>query len=159
MTNEIDSTGRTVGQVAERPEPADEIDTMLAEREKRKAAAEAERKAARRASLVRLNDLELEHGDDNVRALWAGDDLVVVKRPTKPQYDCFSDKAALGNKDQEHAERMRKALATLARQCLVCPDEVAFRELCKRHPSLEQDAGNQARSMGDDAEVVRAGKV
>lgn len=139
-------------------EPRDGIQALLDAREARKAAAREALEEERRASLVKLDELEQEHGDDNVRAVWAGGALVAVKRPTKAQYDCFSDKAALGNKDPEHSKSIRLALATLARQCLLYPDEVAFRELCKAHPSLDQDAGNQARQMGDDAEVIQAGK-
>jgi hypothetical protein len=137
---------------------ADDFDSMMAARAARKAEAADKRKETRDAQIVKLNDIELEHGDDNVAALWAGDALVVMRRPTQSHFTYFQDMSGAGGDEAEKAQRIRRALETLARQCLLHPDEVAFRDLCKIHVGLAVDAGNAARKLGDDAEVVATGK-
>src|SRR5574343_463103 len=97
----------------------------------------------------KLLELKREHGPRNVRAVWEQGHVVVVKRPTSAQYNAYSDEATMGKMDQEHGQRMRAALERLARQCLVYPDEVAYRDLCKNFSGLAHNVGIAARALAD----------
>ena len=135
-----------------------EFDRLAAEMTARTAAKKSAQKAARLPGLVKFNELKLEHGDDNVAGLWVGGELVAVRRPTQAHFTLFQDSSGAGGDEGEKAQRLRRALETLARHCLIHPDEVAFRELCRTHPGTAVDAGGLARQLGDDAEVVATGK-
>ena len=73
------------------------IDEILKERDERKARIEAEKEARHRRDLIKLNELELEHGDENVAPVWTKAGLVVLKRPTKSQVDEYQPNWIDGN--------------------------------------------------------------
>jgi hypothetical protein len=135
-----------------------EFDRLSADMAARRVAKLAAQKAARLPLLQKYDEIKTEHGDDNVAGLWVGDALVVVRRPTQSNFTYFQDQSGAGGDEGEKAQRLRRALETLARQCLVYPDEVAYRDLCKVHVGLPVDAGGLARKLGDDAVEVSLGK-
>lgn len=105
-------------------------------RKKRKDALEREKAEQRERDLDLLDELEQEHGDDEVRPVWSDGPMVVIKRPKKPQIDRWREMVGRKTKADADAQRRREAADTLAKQVLLHPDKVAYNELVERWPGI-----------------------
>lgn len=106
------------------------------ERAARKAALKAEKAAQRERDDERLNDLEIEHGDDEVRPVRSKSGLIVIGRPKKSAIDRYHEMIIRDGKPDAVATRKRQAAHQLARACLLYPEKADYDTMVERHAGI-----------------------
>lgn len=120
-------------------------EAILAERDARKEALAKAKEDRELDDLRVLNDLEIEHGDDNVRAVYSSAGMVVIGRP-KPgpmqrwREAMWSEKIKPG----ERAAAKARAAADLAKTCIIHPTMEAYSEMCSVLTGLGDTVGAAA---------------
>jgi hypothetical protein len=134
-------------------------DEIVAEREARKAAAAAAKKEQAHRELMVLNDLELEHGDDNVMGVHTVGGLVVIARPRSAPMQrwreiMWSEKTKAGDRAAVKA----RAAGDLAATCVLYPDKQAYSAMVEKYPGVADAVGAAAVKFAGIVEEEEAGK-
>lgn len=120
------------------------------ERKERLAKAQDER---RKADELKLDELEIEHGDENVCPVWTKKGLVVCRMPTKAECMRFQD-AQLS----KHTQKQRSALEQLGRVCVLHPDQGTFETWCEEVGGIPVEVGAAVAKFAELAKEKEEGK-
>jgi hypothetical protein len=136
-----------------------EYEQRLEAREARKAVLAAEKEEQKKRELLLLDDLEQEHGDDNVRPVWTVGGLVVIRCPKPPEMQRWRE-ALWGtkNKQSENAASRANASMALAKACVIHPPREAYEALVKRYPGIPDLVAKHCVEFAGDTEEEEAGK-
>lgn len=134
----------------------EEYEQRMKAREARKKAASDAREAQHRADMIRLDDLEQEHGDGNVAAVAvaATGGLVIVRRPTLSEYERYKAAVTRAKKPQAQTEAQK----VFARKMVVHPELAAFDELAEESPGVVDRVAVEALKLADLIEAELEGK-
>ncbi len=126
-----------------------DIDERLAARAKRKAGLKKEQVRRDKLDLVTLDDLEQEHGDDNVRPVFTSAGMVVIRKPERAWVDAFQESYLRDGKEKIKAENRRKAAEKLARLCLIHPTPEVYAGWCDEYGGIPSNVGAEAAKFAD----------
>lgn len=127
----------------------EEIEERRAKRKEGIAKARAEQYAK---DLEHVDRLEAELGDDRVRILSTTSfvaglpTLVVVKTPSVAHFSRF--RQMVRNAGQKNA-KIGEAKDLLASTCVAYPDEETYKRMCEEWPSIHDNVGIEAISLGE----------
>lgn len=137
----------------------EEFEARMKARAERKSAAAEKRKELERSNLLKLDELEQEHGDERVAAVYAPDGrMVVVGVPKAPHMQQFREELGRDGKPKQVATRQREAQDTLARRSLLFPSLTEYEALCDEFPAMSLSAANAAAGLAGMSEDEEAGK-
>lgn len=128
------------------------IAEVEARRAERKASTQTAREEQYLADLVRVDELEAEHGDDRVRVLNVPSfvpglpTLVVVTIPTPATFKRFRQ---MVRKAGHNTEQIGAAKDILASSSVVYPDEATYGRMKESWPSIHDNVGNEAILLGE----------
>ncbi len=131
---------------------ATKIAEIEARRTERKATTAKAREAQYAKDLARVDELEIEHGDDRIAVLKmpsfvAGlPTLVVVRTPEAPKFNRFRQ---MVRKAQQNTEAMGAAKDLLAASCILYPDEETYGRMRESWPSIHDNVGIEAIRLGE----------
>lgn len=132
---------------------------VMAERDARKAALAAAKADQRKADMLKLAELELEHGDDAIAPVWTLEGLVVVRMPTRAEMARWRE--AMWAEDAKPGQRQqRKAAAspTLGDACVIYPDKATYKAMTDRRAGIADAVGAACVKLGGINEEEDAGK-
>lgn len=129
---------------------ADDFQARMDARRKRKdEAARAKAKRRERDMLV-LDDLEIEHGDDNVKPIYTTPGMVVVRRPTGSEAQQFQEEILKDAKTPARkAQAIRMATEKLARRCRLHPESDVYDEWVEGYGGIPANVGNVCAQLAD----------
>ncbi len=135
---------------------ADDAKAKIAEIEARRAARKDVTAKAREEQyakdIVRVDELELEHGDDRVAVLKMPSfvpglpTLVVVRTPEPAKFNRFRQMIRKAN---QNAEMTGAAKDLLAASCVLYPDEETYGRMRESWPSIHDSVGVEAIRLGE----------
>lgn len=132
---------------------------IMAERDARKAAAKAAKGEQHKTEMLKLAELEVDHGDDNIAPVWTSEGLVVIRTPTRAEMARWRE--AMWAEDSKASQRQqRKAGAgpALAEACVIYPDKGVYKAMCERRAGIADAVAGAAVKLGGVGEDDDAGK-
>ena len=134
------------------------FDERMAQRAARKANQKRERDAQYRADMLKLDELEQEHGDDSVRGVFTSAGMVAIRRPKKHEIDRFTEAMLRDGKPGQKASRQREAAEQLGRVCRIHPATEVYETMVEASPGLPHKVGTAAAEFAELIEEEEAGK-
>jgi len=128
------------------------IAEIEARRAARKAATAKERQEQYAKDVAAVDGIEQTEGDDRVRVLTVPSfvmslpTVVVVKTPTPGQFNRFRQ---MVRKAGNNTEAIGAAKDLLAASCIAYPDEETYGRMKEAWPSIHDNAGVEAISLGE----------
>ncbi len=101
---------------------------------------------------TKIAELKAAHGD-NLTLIEIGDDELVVKKPTRAQFNRFRESVVNGGKERVEGG------ATLIRDALVYPSWKEFLEIVERAPAIEDEVTGQVAKLAQSESKVSAKKL
>jgi len=134
------------------------FEERMARRDVRKAALKSAGEQRKQADMIKLDELEQEHGDDNVMPVWTSAGLVVIKRPKRIHATQFQQAVIKDGKPEGKAQRQVDALERLARQSLLYPDFETYDAMVTDYPGIASKVGGAAARFAELASEEEEGK-
>jgi hypothetical protein len=128
------------------------IAEIEARRAERKATTATARAAQYRKDIEKVDELEVEHGDDRIAVLkmpsFVPDlpTLVVIRTPASNVFNRFRQMVRKAN---SNTEAIGAAKDLLAASCVLYPDEATYTRMREAWPSIHDNAGVEAIRLGE----------
>ena len=130
----------------------EEFEQRMQARRERKAAAQEAQEAQRMADMIRLDDLEQQHGDEAIGYVPTPLGLVILRKPTQTEYETWKADTKKAKTPQGGAE----VDMMFANKCLVHPPPDAYARIVEEFPGVPDKivllALRLAKAAADDEE-------